>query len=348
MQKSILAAVILLWAIVPSRLYAEWETLRDCRLLDNPSNDGDSFHVSYDGKEFIFRLYFVDTPESDDSFPDRVNDQAVHFGITFDRTLKVGKFATKVTAKVLSRPFTVVTRGQDARGRSNLPRYYAFVRTDREEDLAGLLVGNGLARVYGVRAAPPNSDSIAALSEKYAEVESQARRQQVGAYGRGSLRLTRGVEDWNAAPLSSPVESRQADVAPIVTPSQSPEPRDVELLEKIPEIRPVGLLEGILARVNASNQQLLEKNSEKMAREGGYLKIPGQPQKSNSPDLKSDSEKLDLNAATYRELQQLPGIGPSLASEIIKRRPFTSSEELLTVPGIGPKKYAKLRPLVSQ
>ena len=31
--------------------------------MENPANDGDSFHVRAKEKEFIFRLYFVDTPE---------------------------------------------------------------------------------------------------------------------------------------------------------------------------------------------------------------------------------------------------------------------------------------------
>jgi endonuclease YncB( thermonuclease family) len=33
--------------------------------MENASNDGDSFHVKADGEERIFRLYFVDTPESE-------------------------------------------------------------------------------------------------------------------------------------------------------------------------------------------------------------------------------------------------------------------------------------------
>jgi hypothetical protein len=29
----------------------EWQTLTNCRLIENESNDGDSFHVEADGEE---------------------------------------------------------------------------------------------------------------------------------------------------------------------------------------------------------------------------------------------------------------------------------------------------------
>ena len=37
----------------------EWIVLNNCRLIANPANDGDSFHVSVGAKEYIFRLYLV-------------------------------------------------------------------------------------------------------------------------------------------------------------------------------------------------------------------------------------------------------------------------------------------------
>ena len=53
-----------------------WLTLTNCRYLPNAANDGDSFHVRAEGREYIFRLYFVDTPETDDGIPERVKEQA--------------------------------------------------------------------------------------------------------------------------------------------------------------------------------------------------------------------------------------------------------------------------------
>ena len=41
-----------------------WVTLQGGHFLVKRANDGDSFHISVAGKEYIFRLYFVDTPET--------------------------------------------------------------------------------------------------------------------------------------------------------------------------------------------------------------------------------------------------------------------------------------------
>ncbi len=65
---------------------------------------------------------------------------------------------------------------------------------------------------------------------------------------------------------------------------------------------------------------------------------------------------ISLNAATAKDLEALPGIGPVFAQRIVayreKRkqqgaRGFESKDELLNVPGIGPKRYAAIRSLVT-
>jgi competence ComEA-like helix-hairpin-helix protein len=59
---------------------------------------------------------------------------------------------------------------------------------------------------------------------------------------------------------------------------------------------------------------------------------------------------LDLNAATEEELVLLPGIGPAKARAILERRarkgPYSRVEDLLDVPGIGPKTLARFREMV--
>jgi len=59
---------------------------------------------------------------------------------------------------------------------------------------------------------------------------------------------------------------------------------------------------------------------------------------------------LNLNTASVRELQTLPGIGPSLARKIVefrqKKGGFRRIEELLAVPGISEKRWKVLKELV--
>jgi competence protein ComEA len=55
--------------------------------------------------------------------------------------------------------------------------------------------------------------------------------------------------------------------------------------------------------------------------------------------------KLDVNAASLAELQNIPGIGPVVAQRIIEARPFKSADDLQRVKGIGAgKRYEKIRP----
>jgi len=60
---------------------------------------------------------------------------------------------------------------------------------------------------------------------------------------------------------------------------------------------------------------------------------------------------LNLNTATPRQLEALPGIGPVLAKRIIdfreKKGGYKRIEELLAIPGVSEKKWKVLRDLLT-
>ncbi len=60
---------------------------------------------------------------------------------------------------------------------------------------------------------------------------------------------------------------------------------------------------------------------------------------------------LDLNNATAAELEQLPGIGPTKAADIISHRQklggFDTIEQILDVPGIGQAVFEQIKDMIA-
>ena len=52
---------------------------------------------------------------------------------------------------------------------------------------------------------------------------------------------------------------------------------------------------------------------------------------------------VDLNEASFEELQTLPGIGPKMAERIMANRPYLKVDDLLKVTGIGPMTIEQFR-----
>src|SRR6184192_2926238 len=61
----------------------------------------------------------------------------------------------------------------------------------------------------------------------------------------------------------------------------------------------------------------------------------------------SKSKKVNINTASKSELEALPGIGPSVADNIIAARPFKSVKDLKNVSGIGEKRFEEILPHVT-
>ena len=69
------------------------------------------------------------------------------------------------------------------------------------------------------------------------------------------------------------------------------------------------------------------------------------------PEPVADPRPLDLNTATAEQIARLPGVGPGLARRIVEERQrrgrFDGPEGLRSVLGVGPRKLAALRDLVT-
>ena len=283
----------------------DWIVLENCRLIENPANDGDSFHASAGAKEYIFRLYLVDAPETDEMTPGRLVEQAKYFGISVPQAIEVGQAAKEFTREKLSEPFTVFTRMSDAVGRSKLERFYAFVQS-KEGDLGEQLVRNGLARIYGYKAAPPGLRNSRVEMEKLQEFENEARLEKIGGWGIEAGRLNARAQKpsdfshFALAPMARPRPTPLASPSARFTPTPTP---------------------GAAARSSS----------------------PSGAQKSPRKE-KTPLGKIDINTATEKELMTVPGIGRVTATRIIAARPFRSADDLKRVSGIGDKNYAKIRP----
>ena len=74
------------------------------------------------------------------------------------------------------------------------------------------------------------------------------------------------------------------------------------------------------------------------------------PVTGNSPSDNIPGTLVDLNTASSEELQTLPGIGPGRAEAIIDHReshgPFTRIEDILAVSGIGEKTFESIQHLI--
>jgi endonuclease YncB( thermonuclease family) len=209
------AAGLALTAPADALAAKKWREYTGCEVIPNASNDGDSFHVkpaNIKTRRYLFRLYFVDTPESETSLPERLQVQADYFGIPDPKDIvKVGKEAVKFTEKFLADGnFTVYSRLSDALGRSDKDRDYAMVLNAAGLDLGTELVRNGLARVYGqgtdLSDLDPYKRDENAWFRRLRQVELEAKKEKRGAWA-----LAAGPPDPLAA-LTAPRQVAEQDV----------------------------------------------------------------------------------------------------------------------------------------
>lgn len=169
-------AALLFLSLLCGASAQELQKFEGCRLVEAGWADGDSFSVALpDGKEIVLRLYYVDcneTAAATETDQRRVRDQSSYFGVDDHQvTLESGRQAAEEVKKLLSKPFTVHTAFASAPGRSAKPRTYGFVTLSDGRDLGEVLVGEGLARSYGVRRNTPDGLNTEAAEAKMDDLE---------------------------------------------------------------------------------------------------------------------------------------------------------------------------------
>jgi endonuclease YncB( thermonuclease family) len=184
MTRRALGTVLLTLTVFAGTAQARW-TRYEGRHNADKSFDGDSFHIQTRRADYVFRLYFVDAPETEMDFPDRVREQAAYWGITEEQVLAVGREARRFTEGFLRPGVTAWTKRQDAQGQGK-KRYYAQVKV-QDVDLAVELVRQGFARIYGMGVELPDGTSERSHWAALRRAETEAQKA-----GRGAWKHTAG------------------------------------------------------------------------------------------------------------------------------------------------------------
>jgi endonuclease YncB( thermonuclease family) len=184
--KSLFFTAVLMFGGIFLSHAAELQKFTNANLINNPSNDGDSFVVEANGKRFHVRLYYVDCPETSagsKSDARRVREQTRYFGLSDAAcTIHFGNEAKTFIEHVLVKAFTVHTAFASALGRSSKGRVYGFITTADGNDLASLLIKNGFARTYGMGRKTPNGVSRNEMIERLRDLEISAMLKRIGIW----------------------------------------------------------------------------------------------------------------------------------------------------------------------
>lgn len=169
-----------------------WTAHSGATLVTGRNNDGDSFLAKLpNGKTQEFRLYFVDTPESEfkryrdgNTNATRIAQQAQYFGnITPEAATAVGKEAKAFTLKLLaSSSFELFTRDEEV---YDSGRYYCHVRVNhagKSRWLDEVLVEKGYVRIITQPADLPDGTKAESHRKHLRSLEAIAKKNKLGAW----------------------------------------------------------------------------------------------------------------------------------------------------------------------
>ena len=164
-----------------SGVSGEFDVLGGARFVPHRGNDGDSFHIGHGGEEYVFRLYYVDCPETNaHRYQQRLEDQGEYFGgLEKPVVVELGLEAKDYVEDLLRRhEFTIYTRWEEV---YDSGRFYALVEVDGEF-LSERLVQLGLARIHTKGVNLPSGRSFSKQRENLRAMEVQAREAKVGGW----------------------------------------------------------------------------------------------------------------------------------------------------------------------
>jgi endonuclease YncB( thermonuclease family) len=138
---------------------ARFLTFPKPRYAETPSDEPDTLKFTINNDQLVFVLYYVDALDALPTHPQRVSEQARHFGDTStEAVLESGREAMSYVATLLkTKNYHVLTRWER---QPNSERYYALVLVEYEKGkwsyLCDLLVRQGYARVHGTTTPLPD------------------------------------------------------------------------------------------------------------------------------------------------------------------------------------------------
>lgn len=171
----------MLLLLAQDALAARWQKLSNCQLIPGRPFDGDTLPVSHAGQEYIFRLYFVDAAETNLENSAGLIAQATYWDTPDMHVVRVGRDASEFVARTLQPGFTVLTQWEKAGGTPEAPWYFAMIQAG-EEELAEMLVEQGLARIHGASTPPPDGTSLEDFTHRLRQAETRAKHRKAGAW----------------------------------------------------------------------------------------------------------------------------------------------------------------------
>lgn len=145
-------------------------------------------------------------------------------------------------------------------------------------------------------------------------------------------------------------------------PPPSPEPFEIHVTGAVRapgvvQIAPGSIVEEAIHAAGGPEKDadLSRLNLAEELRDGQQVYVPliveGTPTGGSLQPLNAGVDKININTADVVQLEQLPGIGPSLAASIVEYREqhgwFQDRDELLQISGIGPAKLDQIADLIT-